>query len=116
MLLLCNNKVPIILELQKKKRKAAEEKNTSQLAIACKNLGDYYVQQSDYNKALREYKQEAEIYEQQNNKLKHAIANRWIGESYLGLEEFEAALRHVEVYLSEYRVIIKNYKTVQPMT
>lgn len=89
-----------LAELLKKKTKAAD--NKSQLALACKNLGDFYIQEGDYQNALREYQQEAKIHESVKSQLKYAIANRWIGEAHLGLEEFGESLKHVEMYLSEY--------------
>lgn len=42
------------------------------------------------------------MHAQLNNQLKYAVANRWIGESYMSLEDFESALKHVELYLSGY--------------
>lgn len=95
-------------ELQKKKKKATEDVNHSQLAQACKNLGDYYTQEGDYKKALKEYRQEADIHNRSKNKLKHAVANRWIGESYMALEEFDEALKHVETYLSGYSTSLEH--------
>ena len=94
-------------ELLKRKKKAEEGANAGQLASACKSLGDFYTQTGDFNKALKEFKQEADIYHQQKNQLKYAIANRWIGEAYLGLEDFDNALKHVEMYMSEYNIILK---------
>lgn len=88
-------------ELQKKKKNAADKKD---LVIACKKLGDYFTQEGHYSEALKEYQQEASLHEQLNNKLKCAIANRWIGESYMSLEDFDSALKHVEMYLSEYKM------------
>lgn len=71
------------------------------MAASCKNLGDYYIQEADWTNALTQYKEEAEIHTQLKNKLKHAVANRWIGEAFLGLEKFDDSLKHVEMYLSE---------------
>lgn len=104
----CERLIDLLPELQKKKKKAADDGNKNQLAVACKNLGDYYTQEGDYKKALAEYKQEADIYDQLKNKLKHAIANRWIGESYLGLEKFDESLLHIETYLSKYQMLFIN--------
>lgn len=94
---------PLFAELQKKKRNAADKKD---LAVACKKLGDYFTQEGDYPEALKEYQQEAALHAQLNNQLKYAVANRWIGESYMSLEDFESALKHVELYLSGYSKLL----------
>lgn len=88
----------------KKKKKAIEDDNKTQLALACKNLGDYHIQEANYKNAVKEYTQEADIHHQEKNQLKYAIANRWIGEAFMGLDKFDESLKHVETYLSELRV------------
>lgn len=44
------------LELRKKKEKAINESNYEQIFTYCKDLGDEYLKQEEYEEALVEYK------------------------------------------------------------
>lgn len=73
-----------------------------QLALACKNLGNWYHENQDYNKALENYREEAEAYQILGKPMEKAIAHRMIGEVYMLLEDFDQALQHERIYLSEF--------------
>lgn len=92
----------VVLELKKLKKKAQNENNTNFLISACTDLADLYLKQDNYDFAIEEYKIIAEVYETQNNQLEFAKANRAIGEAYIGLLDFEKALKYQKIYLSKF--------------
>lgn len=68
--------------------------------MACKNLGDWYHENQQYENALECYKEEANVYGLLNKRLEKSKAHRMIGEMYMLLENFDEALKHELVYLS----------------
>lgn len=86
----------------RKKGRAIIDNNSLQLAVACNNLGDWYHENQQYEKALECYKEEAKVYETLGKRLEKSRAHRMIGEIYMLLEQFENALKHELIYLSEY--------------
>lgn len=64
-------------------------------------MGNYFHLEGKYDKALKEYQQEAELYNPTTNRLKYAVAKRMIGEMHLNLEEFDEALENIEIYHSK---------------
>lgn len=89
-----------LLELMRKKQRAIIDNNTPQLAVACKNLGDWYHENQQYENALECYKEEAKAYELLGKRMEKSKAHRMIGEMYMLLENFDEALKHELVYLS----------------
>lgn len=85
----------------RKKQRAIIDNNTPQLAVACKNLGDWYHENQQYENALECYKEEANAYELLGKRLEKSKAHRMIGEMYMLLEKFDKALEHELVYLSK---------------
>lgn len=98
-----NSKISIfsLLELIRKKQRAVIDNNPSQLAIAHKNLGDWYHENQQYENALECYKEEASVYDSLGKRIEKAKAHRMIGEMYMLLEKFEEALNHELIYLSK---------------
>lgn len=92
------------LGLLRKKERAILENNGNHLALACKNLGDCYHENHQYEKALECYKEEAKVYESLSKRLENSKAHRMIGEMYMLLEQFENALKHELVYLSQLHI------------
>lgn len=88
-------------ELLRKKKRALTENNKQQLAIACKNIGDFYHENQQYDKALDEYTEEARVYERLGKNMENARAHRMIGEMYMLLENFNDAIKHEELYLGK---------------
>lgn len=85
----------------RKKDRAIVDNNPAQLAVAHKNLGDWYHENQQYEKALECYKDEANVYESMGKRLEKAKAHRMIGEMYMLLEQFDDALKYELSYLSE---------------
>lgn len=92
-----------MLELLRKKQRAIVENNTNQLAVVCKNLGDLYHENQQYEDALQCYKEEAEVYETMGKRFEKSKAYRMIGEMYMLLENFDEALKHELIYLSMFQ-------------
>lgn len=88
----------------RKKERAIIENNPIQLAVACNSLGDWYHENQQYENALECYKEEAKAYEKLGKRLEKSRAHRMIGEICMLLEQFEDALKHELIYLSEYRI------------
>lgn len=91
-----------LLELIRKKQRAIIDNNPHQLAIAYKNLGDWYHENQQFENALGCYKEEAGVYDSLGKRLEKARAHRMIGEMCMLLENFDDALEHELIYLSEY--------------
>lgn len=87
----------------RKKQRAIAEKNKLHLAVACHNLGDWYQENQDYENALNSYREEAAAYDDLGMRIERARAHRMIGEMFMLLENFEKALEHELIYLSESR-------------
>lgn len=108
----------------RKKEKAVQEKNHEQIYNYCKELADVHNSGENYELALAEYKvsyiemchrlifwftliicfQQAEkAAKKLNNKMYIAKANRMIGEMLCNLGEFEKAIEHGKIHLSEFR-------------
>lgn len=88
--------------LIRKKDRAISDNNPNQLAVAYKNLGDWYHENQQYENALKCYKDEAGVYESLAKRLEKAKAHRMIGEMFMLLENFDDALKHELIYLSEF--------------
>lgn len=88
-----------IAELLRKKRRAIVENNIQQLATVCKNLGDYYHENQQYENALDAYSEEATFYERLGKDMEKARAHRMVGEMYMLLENFDDAMKHEKIYL-----------------
>ncbi|XP_059614206.1 tonsoku-like protein [Phlebotomus argentipes] len=86
-------------KLLAKKRKATQEKNVQQIATSCHNLGNFYHESGQYDKALQEYKAEAEQWKVQKNQMKYGIAHRMIGEMLMLLGDVNKSLKHEHQYL-----------------
>lgn len=76
--------------------------------MACKNLGDYYQENQQYAKALECYQEEAAAFERLGNRLETSKAHRMIGEMFMLLEQFDDALKHELIYLSEFLMLSLN--------
>lgn len=85
----------------RKKQRALADKNKLHLAVACNNLGDWYQDNQDYENALKCYREEAAAYDDLGKPMERARAHRMIGEMFMLLENFEKALEHELIYLSE---------------
>lgn len=68
----------------------------------CADLAEIYIKRGDFNSAVKEYQNIANIYKSENNFIEYARANRGIGEAYMGLHDFEQALQHFKTYLGRY--------------
>lgn len=86
----------------RKKQRAFIDNHPTQLAVACKNLGDCYHENQQYEKALECYKEEAAVYESLGQRFEKSKAHRMIGEMYMLLENFDDALKHELIYLSKH--------------
>lgn len=75
------------------------------MAISCNQLGDFYNQQGKYNEAVKEYKQEAQIYTSMGKELETAKAKRMVGEMFTLLCDYDAAKDHINDYLSEFLIL-----------
>lgn len=89
------------IELLRKKQRALADKNKLHLAVACHNLGDWYQENQEYENALNSYRDEAAAYDDLGLRMERARAHRMIGEMFMLLENFENALEHELIYLSE---------------
>lgn len=89
-------------ELLRRKNRAIADKNTTNLALACKSLGDYYHESQQYAKALESYQEEAAAFERLGDRLETSKAHRMIGEMFMLLEQFDDALKHELIYLSKF--------------
>lgn len=95
------------LELLRKKQRALADKNKLHLAVACHNLADWYQENQDYENALSSYREEAAAYDDLGMRIERARAHRRIGEMFMLLENFERALEHEVIYLSESCIVSK---------
>ncbi|KAJ8950166.1 hypothetical protein NQ314_008019 [Rhamnusium bicolor] len=95
------------MRLLKRKRKAENENNPSLLVSACTDLADLYIKEGRHDLAIEEYKVLADIYKSESKPIEYAKACRGIGEAYMGLQDFEKALEHQTLYLSNCLQIIK---------
>lgn len=86
-------------ELLAKKRKAVQEKNDQQIATSCHNLGNFYHESGQYDKALQEYRAEAEKWKNSGIRIKYGIAHRMIGEMLMLLGDVNQSLKHEQQYL-----------------
>ena len=84
----------------KKKRRALDDCNLQNIAETSLNLGNFYHENRQYEKALIEYKDEAKAYKNLGKELDEAKSHRMIGEMHMLLGEFEEALNHEKIYLS----------------
>lgn len=96
-----NIKTNTLKELLRKKRRAQTENNQQQLAIACKNIGDFYHENQQYDSALEAYTEEARIFKNLGKNMDKARAHRMIGEMYMLLENFNDAIKHEKIYLGK---------------
>ncbi|KAH8270318.1 hypothetical protein KR018_007724 [Drosophila ironensis] len=83
----------------KRKEKARSDGNREQVAISCNQLGDLYNQRGKYHEAVKEYRQEAQIYASMGKELETARAKRMVGEMFTLLCDYEAAKDHINDYL-----------------
>ncbi|XP_043479382.1 tonsoku-like protein [Leptopilina heterotoma] len=84
-------------KLLKRKQRALRDNNFSQLKEILKNLGDFYFEQGDFENALQQYVEQAEVCK--SDKLECAIAHRMIGEMYGNLGNYQEALFHQNLHL-----------------
>lgn len=84
----------------KRKQRALRENNFGQLKEILKNLGDFYFEQGDFENALQQYVEQAEVCK--GDKLECAIAHRMIGEMYGNLGNYQEALYHQNLHLGNY--------------
>ncbi len=75
------------------------------LADVIRRLADTYSSHGQHEKALQEYKEEAEIYKTLKRNLDYAQSIRRVGETYLYLDSHESALKYTREYLSVAREI-----------
>lgn len=92
-------KVLFFSELLRRKQNAEDENNQQTLAEMCNKLGNYYMNESNYQNALGEFRQESNIYQILDKKMDYGRANRMIGEVYVLLEKYKDALKHENLYL-----------------
>lgn len=90
-------------ELRKKKNKAIQSKNHSEIAGAAVKLGEYYNGNGKFDKALPEFKEAAKIFKDLGKNLQMATAQRMVGEMYMLMDQFDQALKYVNAYLSKYQ-------------
>jgi NF-kappa-B inhibitor-like protein 2 len=87
----------------KRKQKYISDGNKQMLAETCNKLGNFYMNENDFEKALLEFKEEESIYKENlntdNAALQYAKANRMISEVYILQGKFSQALKHINVYL-----------------
>lgn len=88
------------IELLKRKRRAKDDKDLNQLAIACHNLGEYYNEQSDYENALKNFEEAAAAHKSiGSSNVDLGKSHRMIGEMCMLLGDFEKSLKHEQIYL-----------------
>lgn len=85
----------------RKKQRALADNNKLQLAVACHNLANWYQENQDFDRALTSYRDEAAAYAELDKGIECARAHRMIGEMFMLLENFDSALEHELIYLSE---------------
>lgn len=88
------------LELLKKKRRARDDNDLTQLASACQNLGEYYHEQSDFENALKNFEEAAAAHKSNGStNMDIGKSHRMIGEMCMLLGDFEKSLKHEQIYL-----------------
>lgn len=88
------------IELLKRKEKAKQEKSQQLLAEACSKLGSFYMQQSlQYDKALEEFKEAAEICKNHSMRMDEGKAYRMIGEVLALQTKYDDSLKYENLYL-----------------
>ncbi|CRK96563.1 CLUMA_CG009876, isoform A [Clunio marinus] len=85
-------------KLIRKKERAEDENNQQMVAEMCHKLGDHYINESKFMDALKEFRQESIIWQSLDKKMEYGRANRMIGEVYMLLEQFDDALKFVNLY------------------
>lgn len=65
----------------------------------CNRLGNHYTNESKYQSALSEFRQESVIYKALDKKMDFGRANRMIGEVYMLMGRYKDALKHEDIYL-----------------
>lgn len=92
-------------ELLKKKRRATDENDLNQLAITCRSLGEYYHERADYQKALKNFEDEAAAHKSNgSSSMDLGKSHRMIGEMHMLLGDFEKAFKHELSYLGMFSV------------
>lgn len=89
------------VELLKRKRRAKDDNDFNQLAIACHNLGEYYNDHTDYENALKNFQEAAAAHKSSGSSdiIELGRSHRMIGEMYMLLGDFEKSLKHEQIYL-----------------
>lgn len=71
------------------------------LATACIDLGTYYFRTGKYESAIEEFLVVAKLYKETGQKMEYGSAHRMIGQAYTEIREFDKALEHQGIHLSE---------------
>ena len=88
------------IELIKRKEKAKQEKSQQSLAEACSKLGSFYMHESiQYDKALEEFKEAAEICKNNSMRMDEGRAYRMIGEALALQSKYDDSLKFEHLYL-----------------
>lgn len=69
------------------------------IAEMCNKLGCHYMNDSKYQEALIEFRQESIVYQTLDKKMDFGRANRMIGEVYMLMEKYSEALKHEDIYM-----------------
>ncbi|XP_053663789.1 tonsoku-like protein [Anopheles marshallii] len=86
-------------KLIKKKTKYANESNYLALGETCMQLGEWYKDREEHQRALNEYKLAAKAYEKINKPMDRGLAFRMVGEMHSTLGQYKEALLNVQAYM-----------------
>lgn len=90
----------LTIELLKRKEKAKQEKSQQSVADACSKLGSFYMKESlQYDKALEEFKEAAEMSKNLSMRMDEGRAYRMIGEVLALQEKHNDSLKYENLYL-----------------
>ena len=86
----------------RKRNKGLQDKDFNTLIDVNKKLGDLYFDRKMHEEALESYRNQLKAAEAKHDKLNSAIAHRMIGEVYADIGDYDAALKHQNLYLGTF--------------
>ncbi|PIK58077.1 putative tonsoku-like protein [Apostichopus japonicus] len=89
-----------VQRLEKEKAKAQLSSDLKKEAEICNELGELYVQNGQFEEALKEHQQELQLSESTHDVVGAAVAHRRIGECHLELGSFQRAVKHHHKHLN----------------
>lgn len=84
----------------KRKAQAQIDGKSRELANVCRELGNYYRENSEPENAVKEYLEEVRLYKILNKPIDEAQANRAVGETYVEFGRHKEGLPFIKNYLA----------------